>query len=535
MSVLSSSVRADDPAALANAAAQRELVDELHARLAQVSRGGPDASRDRHVARGKLLPRERVEHLLDDGSPFLEVAPLAAWDLYEGDAPGAGLIAGIGLVEGRQVMIICNDATVKGGTYYPMTVKKHLRAQEIALENHLPVISLVDSGGAFLPLQDEVFPDREHFGRIFFNQARMSAEGIPQLAAVLGSCTAGGAYVPAMSDEVVIVRGQGTIFLGGPPLVKAAIGEIVTPEELGGGELHARTSGVVDHLAENDEHALQIIREIVATLPVPATPAWEVLEPREPAVDESTLMASVPTDVSASYDVHEVIARLVDGSEFSEFKKEYGETLVTGFAHILGHPVGIVANNGVLFSASALKGAHFIELCDQRGIPLLFLQNISGFMVGRDAEAGGIAKDGAKMVTAVATTRVPKITVIIGGSFGAGNYSMCGRAYSPRFLWTWPASRISVMGGAQAASVLATVKRDQLDAKGEEWSAADEEAFRAPIRQDYEDQGSPYHATARLWDDGIIDPADTRRMVGLALDVCSRVPLPAPRFGLFRM
>jgi 3-methylcrotonyl-CoA carboxylase beta subunit len=540
MSVLESHLRTDDAAAQSRAAGQRGLADELRTRLAAAALGGPEASRDRHVSRGKLLPRERVVHLLDDGSPFLEVAPLAAYDLYEGDAPGAGVIAGIGLVEGRQVMIICNDATVKGGTYYPMTVKKHLRAQEIALENRLPVISLVDSGGAFLPLQDEVFPDREHFGRIFFNQARMSAARIPQLAAVLGSCTAGGAYVPAMSDQVVIVRGQGTIFLGGPPLVKAAIGEIVTPEELGGGELHARTSGVVDHLAENDGHALQIIREIVATLPPDPAPAWAVADAADPLVDESTLYAAVPTDVAESYDVREVIARLVDGSEFSEFKKEYGETLVTGFAHIHGHPVGIVANNGVLFSASALKGAHFIELCDQRGIPLLFLQNISGFMVGRDAEAGGIAKDGAKMVTAVATTRVPKLTVIIGGSFGAGNYSMCGRAYSPRFLWTWPASRISVMGGAQAASVLATVKRDQLEAKGEDWSAEAEEAFRAPIRQDYEDQGSPYHATSRLWDDGIIDPADTRRMLGLALSVCSRSPMDSipdgsPRFGLFRM
>ena len=533
MTVLRSTLRADDAAARANDTAQRELVAELRTRLAAAALGGPEASRERHVSRGKLLPRDRVEHLLDEGSPFLEVAPLAAFDLYEGDAPGAGVIAGIGLVEGRQVMIICNDATVKGGTYYPMTVKKHLRAQEIALENRLPVISLVDSGGAFLPLQDEVFPDRDHFGRIFFNQARMSSLRIPQLAAVMGSCTAGGAYVPAMSDEVVIVRGQGTIFLGGPPLVKAAIGEIVTPEELGGGELHARTSGVVDHLAENDEHALQIIREIVATLPADPAPAWDVADPAEPLYDD--IYEAVPVDVSASYDVHEVIARLVDGSEFREFKPEYGETLVTGFAHIHGHPVGIVANNGVLFSASAQKGAHFIELCDQRGIPLVFLQNISGFMVGRDAEAGGIAKDGAKMVTAVATTRVPKLTVIIGGSFGAGNYSMCGRAYSPRFLWTWPASRISVMGGAQASSVLATVKRDQLEAKGEQWSADDEEAFRAPIRQDYEDQGSPYHATSRLWDDGIIDPADTRRMLGLALQVCSRVPLPEPRFGLFRM
>lgn len=535
MTVLGSAVRPDDETARANDAAQRELAGELRGILARTALGGPEKSRERHVARGKLLPRERVERLLDDGSPFLEVAPLAAHDLYDGEAPGAGVIAGIGVVEGRLVMVICNDATVKGGSYLPMTVKKHLRAQEIALQNRLPVISLVDSGGAFLPLQDEVFPDREHFGRIFYNQARMSAERIPQLAAVLGSCTAGGAYVPAMSDEVVIVRNQGTIFLGGPPLVKAAIGEVVTAEELGGGELHARTSGVADHLAENDEHALQLLREIVATLPPDPAPAWEVLESIDPVVDPEGLYAAVPADVSTPYDVHEVIARLVDGSEFREFKPEYGETLVTGFAHIHGHPVGIVANNGILFSPSSQKGAHFIELCDQRGIPLLFLQNISGFMVGRDAEAGGIAKDGAKMVTAVATTRVPKLTVMIGGSFGAGNYSMCGRAYSPRFLWSWPASRISVMGGAQAASVLATVKRDQLEAAGETWSAEDEEAFRAPIRAGYEEQGSPYHATARLWDDGIIDPLDTRRILGMALEVCSRTPLEERRFGLFRM
>ncbi|HTE62846.1 MAG TPA: carboxyl transferase domain-containing protein [Solirubrobacteraceae bacterium] len=519
MSVLDT-VRTDDQTAQSNAGAQRALVAELRENLERAALGGPQASRERHAARGKLLPRERVERLLDDGSPFLEVAPLAAHDLYGGDAPGAGLIAGIGLVEGRHVMVICNDATVKGGTYYPMTVKKHLRAQEIALENRLPVISLVDSGGAFLPLQDEVFPDRDHFGRIFFNQARMSSLGVPQLAAVLGSCTAGGAYVPAMSDQTVIVRGQGTIFLGGPPLVKAAIGEIVTPEELGGGELHARVSGVADHLAENDEHALQIIREIVATLPVPATPAWDVTASRPPLADEAGLYAAVPTDVTAPYDVREVIARLVDGSEFSEFKKEYGETLVTGFARLHGHPVGIVANNGVLFSASALKGAHFIELCDQRGIPLVFLQNISGFMVGRDAEAGGIAKDGAKMVTAVATTRVPKLTVIIGGSFGAGNYSMCGRAYSPRFLWMWPNARISVMGGEQAAMVMTEVGQPELGAE---------------LREQYERQGSPYYSTARLWDDGIIDPADTRTILGLALDVCAAAPLPEPAFGLFRM
>ncbi|MBN9190695.1 MAG: methylcrotonoyl-CoA carboxylase [Microbacterium sp.] len=518
-----------------NAVAQAGLAEDLRRRLAQAALGGPSASRERHAARGKLLPRDRVRRLLDEGSPFIELAPLAAEGLYGGDAPAAGVIAGIGLVHGRHVMVVCNDATVKGGTYYPMTVKKHLRAQEVALENRLPCIYLVDSGGAFLPLQDEVFPDRDHFGRIFFNQARMSAAGVPQIAAVLGSCTAGGAYVPAMSDETVIVKEQGTIFLGGPPLVKAAIGEVVTAEELGGGELHARRSGVVDHLAEDDEHALEIVRDIVATLPPPAEPAWEVLPPTPPRADPGELYGVVPVDVNQPYDVREVIARLVDGSEFHEFKREYGATLVTGHARIHGHPIGIVANNGVLFSESAQKGAHFIELCDQRGIPLLFLQNISGFMVGRDAEAGGIAKDGAKMVTAVATTRVPKLTVVIGGSFGAGNYSMCGRAYSPRFLWTWPASRISVMGGAQAAAVLSTVKGDQLAARGEDWSAEERAEFEAPIRARYEEQGSPYYATARLWDDGVVDPADTRDLLGLALDVVSRTPLPEPRFGLFRM
>lgn len=514
---------------------QQEAADRLRDRLAAVARGGPAASRERHVARGKLLPRDRVTRLLDEESPFLELAPLAAEGLYDGEAPAAGVIAGIGLVHGRQVMVVCNDATVKGGTYYPMTVKKHLRAQEVALENRLPCIYLVDSGGAFLPMQDEVFPDRDHFGRIFYHQARLSAAGIPQIAAVLGSCTAGGAYVPAMSDETVIVRGQGTIFLGGPPLVKAAIGEVVTAEELGGGELHARTSGVVDHLAEDDEHALEIVRDIVKTLPAPAAPVWEVLPTAPPAVDPAELYGAVPTDVNQPYDVREVIARLVDDSAFHEFKREYGDTLVTGFARIHGHPVGIVANNGILFRESALKGAHFIELCDQRGVPLLFLQNISGFMVGRDAEAGGIAKDGAKMVTAVATTRVPKLTVIIGGSFGAGNYSMCGRAYSPRFLWSWPASRISVMGGPQAASVLSTVKADQLAARGEEWGADARAAFEAPIREQFEEQGDPFYATARLWDDGIIDPLDTRDVLGLALDVVSRAPLPEPRFGVFRM
>ncbi|ACQ82094.1 Propionyl-CoA carboxylase [Beutenbergia cavernae DSM 12333] len=539
MTTLASAV---DPAtARANDAAQRALAAELRERTAAAARGGPERARTRHVERGKLLPRERVEHLLDPGTPFLEIAPLAAEGMYDGESPAAGVIAGIGVVEGRQVMVLSNDATVKGGTYNPTTVKKHLRAQEIALENRLPCVYLVDSGGAFLPLQAEVFPDRDHFGRIFYHQARLSAARIPQIAAVLGSCTAGGAYVPAMSDETVIVRNQGTIFLGGPPLVKAAIGEVVTAEELGGGDLHARTSGVTDHLAEDDEDALRIVRGIVATLPPDPDPAWDVAETRPPAVDPEHpqgIYGVVPTDVQAPYDPREIIARLVDGSELHEFKREYGTTLVTGFARIHGHPVGILANQGVLFGTSALKGAHFIELADQRGIPLLFLQNISGFMVGRDAEAGGIAKDGAKMVTAVATTRVPKLTVIVGGSFGAGNYSMCGRAYSPRFLWSWPASRISVMGGAQAASVLATVKRDQVDARGEDWPAEEEATFRASMHARYEEQGNPYYATARLWDDGIIDPADTRRVLGLALGVCARTPLPdddGPRFGLFRM
>jgi 3-methylcrotonyl-CoA carboxylase beta subunit len=521
-----------DAARSVNASVMHGLVADLRARLATAALGGPQKSRERHLARGKLLPRERIDRLLDDGSPFLELAPLAATGLYDDEAPGAGIIAGIGLVHGRHVLVISNDATVKGGTYFPMTVKKHLRAQEVALENLLPCVYLVDSGGAFLPLQAEVFPDRDHFGRIFFNQARMSAKGIPQIASVMGSCTAGGAYVPAMSDETVIVRNQGTIFLGGPPLVKAAIGEVVSAEELGGGDTHARISGVVDHLADDDAHALDIVRSIIATVPSPGPRAWEVLASRPPAIDEGTLYDVIPPDVQTPYDVREVIARLVDGSEFHEFKREYGETLVTGFARIHGHPVGVVANNGVLFSESAAKGAHFIELCDQRGVPLLFLQNISGFMVGRDAEAGGIAKHGAKMVTAVATTRVPKLTVVIGGSFGAGNYSMCGRAFSPRFLWMWPNARISVMGGQQAASVLGTVRRDQL---GDDWSVGEQEEFEQPIRELYETQGSPYFSTGRLWDDGIIDPADTRTVLGLALDVCSRAPLPEPAFGLFRM
>ncbi|MBX3093882.1 MAG: methylcrotonoyl-CoA carboxylase [Cryobacterium sp.] len=535
METLRSSVDTASEAFHDNDRAQRDLVEQLRERIRTTALGGPESSRERHLARGKLLPRDRVDRVLDEGSPFLEIAPLAAYDLYDNDSPSAGVIAGIGLVHGRHVMVVANDATVKGGTYYPMTVKKHLRAQEIAMENRLPCIYLVDSGGAFLPKQDEVFPDRDHFGRIFYNQARMSAAKIPQIAAVLGSSTAGGAYVPAMSDETIIVRNQGTIFLGGPPLVKAAIGEIVTAEELGGGDLHSRTSGVTDHLAENDDHALQLVRDAVATLPMPERTAWEVQEPRHPQVDPAELYGAVPVDVQGQYDVREVIARLVDASEFHEFKREYGTSLVTGFARIHGHPVGIVANNGILFSESALKGAHFIELCDQRGIPLVFLQNISGFMVGKDAESGGIAKDGAKMVTAVATTRVPKFTVVIGGSFGAGNYSMCGRAYSPRFLWMWPASRISVMGGAQASSVLSTIRREQLESRGEEWSADAEAAFKAPIASQYETQGDPYYSTARLWDDGVIDPADTRTVLGLALDVASRVPLPDSAFGLFRM
>lgn len=529
---------AADPASeawRANEQAHLALVEELHAKLTAARLGGGEKARARHTARGKLLPRDRVDSLLDPGSPFLELAPLAADGMYDGQAPAAGVIAGIGRVSGRECVVVANDATVKGGTYYPMTVKKHLRAQEVALENRLPCVYLVDSGGAFLPMQDEVFPDREHFGRIFYNQARMSGAGIPQIAAVLGSCTAGGAYVPAMSDEAVIVRDQGTIFLGGPPLVKAATGEVVTAEELGGGDVHARVSGVTDHLAEDDAHALRIVRTIAATLPARGPLPWEVRPSVEPKVDPYGLYGAVPVDSRTPYDVREIIARVVDGSRFAEFKAEFGQTLVTGFARIHGHPVGIVANNGILFSESAQKGAHFIELCDQRGIPLVFLQNISGFMVGKDYEAGGIAKHGAKMVTAVACTRVPKLTVVVGGSYGAGNYSMCGRAYSPRFLWMWPGAKISVMGGEQAASVLATVKRDQLEARGEAWPAEDEEAFKAPIRAQYERQGNAYYATARLWDDGIIDPLETRQVLGLALTACANAPLGDPQFGVFRM
>jgi 3-methylcrotonyl-CoA carboxylase beta subunit len=535
MEALKSAVPTSGAEFAANAAAQRALVAELRERLRRAAQGGSDAARQRHVERGKLLPRDRVDRLLDRGSPFLEVAPLAAEGMYDGDAPAAGVIAGIGLVHGRPVMVVANDATVKGGTYYPMTVKKHLRAQEIAGENELPCIYLVDSGGAFLPRQDEVFPDREHFGRIFYNQARLSARGIAQIAAVMGSSTAGGAYVPAMSDETVIVRNQGTIFLGGPPLVKAATGEVVSAEELGGGLTHARLSGVVDHLADDDDHALRIVRDIVAQLPPPRERAWAVHEAEEPAYDPAELYGVVPASNQESYDVREVIARLVDGSRFHEFKREYGTTLVTGFAHLEGHPVGIIANNGVLFGESALKGAHFIELCDERRIPLLFLQNITGFMVGREYEASGIAKHGAKMVTAVACARVPKLTVVIGGSFGAGNYSMAGRAYSPRFLWMWPNARISVMGGPQAASVLATVRRDQIEARAGTWSAEEEEEFRVPVIAQYEEQGNAYYSTARLWDDGIIDPAETRTVLGLALEVCAHAPLADISHGVFRM
>jgi 3-methylcrotonyl-CoA carboxylase beta subunit len=518
-----------------NATHHRELAAQLRQRLAETALGGSARARERHLERGKLLPRDRVEALLDPGTPFLELSPMAAEGMYDGDAPGAGIITGVGRVAGTTCVIVANDATVKGGTYYPITVKKHLRAQEVARDNRLPCLYLVDSGGAFLPLQDEVFPDRDHFGRIFYNQATLSGMGVPQLAVVMGSCTAGGAYVPAMSDETIIVADQGTIFLGGPPLVKAATGEVVTAEELGGGDLHARTSGVVDHLAADDRHALQLARDAVANLNVsrPSPLPDTTVEP--PKYDPAELYGLLPTDLRQPYDVREVIARIVDGSRFHEFKPLYGDTLVCGFAAVHGHPVGIVANNGILFSESALKGAHFIELCNQRRIPLVFLQNITGFMVGREYEAGGIAKDGAKMVTAVACSTVPKLTVVIGGSFGAGNYAMCGRAYSPRFLWTWPNARISVMGGDQAANVLATVRRDGVEARGESWSIEDEEAFKAPIRDQYEDQGHPYHATARLWDDGIIDPVQTREVLALGLAAARHAPVGPPSYGVFRM
>ncbi len=519
----------------ANAAAMRAVVDDLRVQVAKVEEGGGAAARAKHEARGKLLPRERVNRLLDPGTPFLEVGQLAAFGMYDGDAPSAGVITGVGRIAGVECMIVANDATVKGGTYYPMTVKKHLRAQEIAEQNHLPCIYLVDSGGAFLPRQDEVFPDRDHFGRIFYNQANMSAKAIPQIAVVMGSCTAGGAYVPAMSDETVIVRDQGTIFLAGPPLVKAATGEIVTAEDLGGGDVHTRVSGVADHLADNDSHALYIARHIVGNLNRTKPNAVSFERVDEPLYDPAEIYGVIPNDTKKPYDVREIVARVVDGSRLDEFKARYGTTLVTGFAHLYGMPVGIIANNGILFGESAQKGAHFIELCAQRGVPLVFLQNITGFMVGRKAENAGIAKDGAKMVTAVATSQVPKVTMLIGGSFGAGNYGMCGRAYSPRFLWMWPNARISVMGGEQAASVLATVRRDGVEAKGGSWAKDDEEQFRAAIRTQYDQQGHPYYATARMWDDGVVDPAQTRRVLGLSLSAALNAPIPATKFGLFRM
>jgi 3-methylcrotonyl-CoA carboxylase beta subunit len=535
MTVLNSAITPSSTSFKANQAAMSGLVEELRTRLSVAAQGGDERSRKRHSARGKMLPRERVERLIDPGSPFLELSPLAAFEMYERDIHGASIITGIGRVSGRECVIVCNDATIKGGTYYPITVKKHLRAQEIARENNLPCIYLVDSGGANLPNQAEIFPDREHFGRIFFNQATMSAEGIAQIAAVMGSCTAGGAYVPAMSDETIIVKGQGTIFLGGPPLVKAATGEVVTAEELGGADVHARKSGVADHYAADDAHALAIVRRIVAGLNYEKRPSVVTVSPRPPKHDPTELGGIVPPSLATQYDAREIIARLVDGSELDEFKKLYATTLVTGFARLEGMPLGIVANNGILFSESALKAAHFIELCCQRRVPLLFLQNIAGFMVGKDYEAGGIAKDGAKMVTAVACAQVPKITLIVGGSYGAGNYGMCGRAFSPRFLFTWPNARISVMGGEQAASVLATVRREGIEGRGETWSAVEEDEFKKPIRERYETEGSPYFATARLWDDGIIAPSDTRRVLSLALSACLNREVGPTRFGVFRM
>jgi 3-methylcrotonyl-CoA carboxylase beta subunit len=518
-----------------NSEAYEELLLELRERSVQARRGGGEKARKRHEERGKLPVRDRIELLLDPSTAFLELSPLAAIGMYDGRVPAAGIVTGIGRVSGRDVVIVANDATVKGGTYYPITVKKHLRAQEIAEQNRLPCIYLVDSGGAFLPLQDEVFPDRDHFGRIFYNQARMSAKGIPQIAAVMGSCTAGGAYVPAMSDEVVIVKGTGTIFLGGPPLVKAATGEEVTAEELGGADIHTRRSGVADHFAENDEHALAIVRSIMENLNAEKNPPWTVEEPEEPLYDAEDIYGIVPRDYRQGYDVREVIARIVDGSRLHEFKPLYGETLVCGFARIMGMPVGILANNGILFSESALKGSHFIELCASRGIPLVFLQNITGFMVGKAYEAGGIAKDGAKMVMAVANAGVPKFTVIVGGSFGAGNYGMCGRAYSPRFLWMWPNARISVMGGAQAANVLLTVQEDNLEREGREMTDEEREEFKRPILEKYEEEGNPYHSTARLWDDGVIDPVDTRMVLALGLSAAANAPIEVTRFGIFRM
>ncbi len=519
----------------ANASLMRTLVADLREKVARITIGGDEAARQKHISRGKLLPRERVRTLLDPGSPFLEIGQLAAYGMYGGEVPSASIITGIGRIAGRECVVVANDATVKGGTYFPMTVKKHLRAQEIATQNNLPCIYLVDSGGANLPNQDDVFPDREHFGRIFYNQANMSAAGIPQIAVVMGSCTAGGAYVPAMSDESIIVKNQGTIFLGGPPIVKAATGEIVTPEDLGGADVHAKVSGVVDHLAQNDSHALSIARDIVANLNRKKSVTLDVRASVEPLYAPEEIYGVIPSETRRPYDVREVIARIVDGSEIDEFKRNYGTTLVTGFARIHGYPVAILANNGVLFSESSLKATHFIELACQRNIPLVFLQNITGYMVGKKYEAGGIARDGAKMVTAVATARVPKFTVIIGGSFGAGNYGMCGRAYSPRFLWMWPNARISVLGGPQAASVLATVKRDGIEGKGGAWTPEEEAAFKQPILDQYERQGHPYYASARLWDDGVIDPADTRRVLGLAISASLNAPVEDTRFGVFRM
>ena len=535
MPVLKSSIDVRDPDFIANQKKLQATVGTLKTELDMIAQGGGERARKRHLDRDKLLPRDRIRALLDPGSPFLELSALAAYGMYEGNAPAAGIITGIGRVHGQEVIIVANDATVKGGTYFPMTVKKHLRAQEVALENHLPCVYLVDSGGAFLPLQDEVFPDKEHFGRIFYNQARMSALNIPQIAVVMGSCTAGGAYVPAMSDEAIIVKEQGTIFLGGPPLVKAATGEVVDAETLGGADVHTSISGVADHFAENDAHALSIARDIVASLNRSKHMPVAVRQPVEPRYPAEQMYGLIPEDTRRPFEIREIIARIVDGSEFQEFKARYGKTLVTGFAHIHGYPVGIVANNGILFSESALKGTHFIELCNQRNVPLVFLQNITGFMVGKKYEQAGIASDGAKMVTAVACSHVPKFTVVIGGSFGAGNYAMCGRAYGGRFLWMWPNARISVMGGEQAASVLATVKRDGIERRGDSWSEADEEAFKNPIREQYEHQGHPYYASARLWDDGIIDPVDTRRVLGLAISASMNAPIEAGRYGVFRM
>jgi 3-methylcrotonyl-CoA carboxylase beta subunit len=535
MTVLKSAANARSADFQTNTKAMAALVADLRAQVTGIKRGGGEKACAKHLSRGKLLPRERVRQLLDVGSPFLELSQLAAHEVYDDYVPAAGIITGIGSVAGHECMVVANDATVKGGTYFPLTVKKHLRAQDIARENRLPCIYLVDSGGANLPSQDEVFPDRDHFGRIFYNQATMSAAGVSQIAVVMGSCTAGGAYVPAMSDEAVIVRNQGTIFLGGPPLVKAATGEVVSAEDLGGADVHSRVSGVTDHYAINDAHALALTRRIVSNLNRPKSVALDVREPEEPAVDPSDLYGVIPSDLRKPYDIREIIARVVDGSRFDEFKALYGTTLVTGFARIFGYPVGIIANNGILFSESAVKGAHFVELCCQRRIPIVFLQNITGFMVGRKYESGGIAKDGAKLVTAVACASVPKFTVIVGGSFGAGNYGMCGRAYGPRFLWMWPNARISVMGGDQAANVLAQVRRDNFDSQGTVWSGEDEEAFKAPIRRQYETQGHPYYATARLWDDGIIDPADTRMVLGLGLSASLNAPIPETPFGVFRM